>query len=80
MAITQSDKEKVIILVADYLSSVKMQTRKEIIDGVLYKYGFSDKDKNNNSPTSKCNIIRSYIGTIITEMISKGTIVKQGEK
>ena len=80
MAISNNEKEKIIISVADYLSSAKPQTRKEIIDGVLDKYGFTDKEKINKSSNSKYNLIRSYIGTIITNMITEGTIVKQGDK
>lgn len=33
MTITKNDKEKIIALVADYLTVAKPQTRKEIIDG-----------------------------------------------
>ena len=80
MAITKNDKEKVIVSVTDYLSSAHPQTRKEIIDGVLDKFGFTNKEKKNNSPTSKCNLIRSYIGTVLTNMMSEGAIVKQGDK
>ena len=80
MSITKNDKEKVIALVADYLSSAQPQTRKEIIDGVLDKYGFTDKEKKNNSPTAKYNIIRSYIGTVLTYMTNERAVVKQGDK
>lgn len=80
MAISKNEKEKVVISVTDYLSSAKPQTRKEIIDRVLDKYGFTAKEKNNKSPNSKCNMVRSYIGTVLTNMISEGTIAKQGDK
>ena len=80
MTITKNDKEKIIALVADYLTVAKPQTRKEIIDGVLNKYGFTDKEKKNKSPTSNCNLVRSYIGTVLTNMISDKTIAKKGDK
>lgn len=80
MAIANKEKEKIIISVTEYLTSAKPQTRKEIIDRVLDKYGFSDRDKNNKSPNSKCNLVRSYIGTVLTNMITEGTIVKHGDK
>ena len=80
MTISNNEKEKIIGLVADYLTSAKPQTRKEIIACVLDKYGFSNNEKNNKSPNSKCNVIRSYIGTVLTKMIAEGTVVKQGDK
>ena len=45
MAITSNDKEKVKTAISDYFSSHKTATRKEIIDGVLDIFGFSDKEK-----------------------------------
>ena len=80
MAISKNEKDKIIVLVADYLTSAKPQTRKEIIDCVLDKYGFSNKEKSNKSPNAKCNVVRSYIGTVLTKMIAEGAIVKQGDK
>ena len=76
MAITSGEKEKVLTSISDYLFSNSAGTRKQIIDGVLDKYGFSDKEKSNKASDSKVHSIRSYIGTVLTDMISKGTIVK----
>ncbi len=76
MAITSEEKQKVLAAILDYLSFNKAETRKQVIEGVLDMYGFSDKEKQNRSCNSKCNKIRSYIGTVLTDMITNGTIVK----
>lgn len=76
MAITSGEKEKVLAAISDYLVENKVGTRKEIIEGVLDKYGFSEKEKSNKASNSKVNSIRSYVGTVLTDMIANGTIVK----
>ncbi|MDE7296127.1 MAG: restriction endonuclease, partial [Clostridia bacterium] len=80
MAITSNDKAKVIAAVSDYLSSHKSATRKEIIEGVLDIFGFSDKEKQNKAGNSKCNNIRSYAGSALNDMSSNGDIKNENGK
>lgn len=80
MAITSSEKQKVLEAVSEYLLNYKPETRKEIIEGVLDIYGFSDKEKQNKSNNSKCNKIRSYAGSALMDMITNGTIKKDDGK
>lgn len=80
MAITSAEKEKVLSSISDCLTLSKAETRKEIIDGALDIYGFSDKEKQNNARNSKFNNIRSYIGSALTDMISDGTVIQKDGK
>ncbi|MBD5132827.1 MAG: restriction endonuclease [Clostridiales bacterium] len=74
MAITSNEKQKVKTVISDYLSSDKSSTRKEIMDAVLDAFGFFDKEKQSKSSNSKCNNIRSYAGSVLSEMCSNGDI------
>lgn len=80
MAITNEEKQNVLTAISNYLSFNKAETRKEIIEGVLGVYGFSDKEKQNRSGNSKYNIIRSYVGSVLTNMITNGTVIKTDGK
>lgn len=80
MTITANEKEKVIVAVSDYLSKNVTATRKEIIEGVVTAFGFSDKEKQSKACNSKCNNIRSYAGTMLTNMCSNGDIKSNNGK
>ena len=80
MAITSKEKERVLAAISDYLSANTAETRKEIIEGALDNYGLSEKEKKNKSRTSKVNTIRSYVGTVLTDMVAEGNIVQTDGK
>ena len=80
MAMTSGEKEKALAALLDYLSTNNEGTRKEIIEGALDFYGFSEKEKLNKSCNSKFNNVRSYVGSALTDMISDGTIIKKDDK
>ena len=51
-------------------------TRSELIEEVLVTFNFSDEELNDSSVNSSKNECRSYIGTLLTEMLECGVIEK----
>ena len=55
----------------------KTMTRKELVSGVLSRMGIDMAQMNDNCVDGACVLLRSYIGTTISEGISLGEIVEE---
>lgn len=77
MILTKAEKNSIVVAITEWLSNVSCATRQETMNAVLKKYDFSDKAK--TDPNSKCNAVRSYIGTAFNEMVSSKKIEKRGD-
>lgn len=81
MKMTSEAKEKALREVTGFLSAGHAYTRSEVIDGVLSRYDFSEKEKREKSnPNAKVNLARSYIGTTLTNLVTSGDVVVGKDK
>lgn len=81
MKITTAEKQRVLEVTVNYLINNPGKKRSEIIEAVLLQYGYT-KDTVNKSqnPNSKINSLRSLVGNVITDMVSKKQLKLDKEK
>lgn len=80
MTVTADEKKKAVAALTQTLSASRERlARNALLDSALKQYGFSDKEIKNRNPAAKCNTIRSYIGTALTDLIARGEILKRND-
>lgn len=77
---TNKVKRKTMEAVIKFLSNVDSATRCEIIDGALLCYGLTEAELEDNSPRSKNSVIRSYISTVINDLINKKDLIRKNDR
>ena len=75
MKLTAEDKQKILDATLKFLAASPGQSRNEVIKGTLLHCGFPpQKAAAAPSQASRINYIRSYIGTVLTDLAAKGSI------
>ncbi|MBO5261429.1 MAG: restriction endonuclease [Clostridia bacterium] len=80
MRVTNKIKRRATENVIKFLSNTESATRTEIIEGALNCYGLCESELEDFSPKSKNSVIRSYISTVINDLINKKDLVRKGDR
>lgn len=78
MPVTDGRQKKALDAILHYMKSVDFATRREILDGALSEYGFSEEARKNPDPASKYNTARSDIGTVLNQLIQEKELLRVG--
>ena len=80
MRITSKMRKKALSSIVEYLASVDSATRNEIFENAILLCGLKCEQLYDSSPKSKYNILKSYLGTALNDLLNKKHILRDGDR
>ena len=80
MKISEKEKQSVVKKLTAFIDQEGKVTRARILDETAKLYGLSEKEVANKSPNSKNGLLRSYIGTVLNDLVASGDVAKQNDE